>query len=260
MLRKVLVAISILFVCVVFIVVIVFQMTGGIVDVAETFFSDVKAGNFDTAYETYLSEEFKATTSKANLKAFFERSTLSDYSDASWDTRSIKNNQGQLEGSVTSSGGGTVPLSILLVKEKNSWKILSISLTQAGLTFDSAKPSLPDLFAQKSLVTESVYDLALAINTNNFSLFYNKISDFWKSQTTTEELKQSFLSFIQQQIDLTGIKDVEPVFSAAPAINDQGFLKVTGYFPTQPAMVYFNLGYTYEHPDWKLIGVDINVK
>jgi len=260
MLRKILIAIVVLFACAILIVVIVFQMTGGVVEVAETFFSEIRAGNFDQAYETYLSEEFKNNTSQTNLKTFIAKSNLSDYHEASWNTRSIKNKRGELEGTITTSSGTAVPLSLLLIKEQNQWKILSITIPQAGLDVVSAKPDIPETGILKLLVAESVHDLALAINARDFTPLYNSISRFWKNQTTAEELKQGFAAFINQKIDLTAVKGVEPVFDKVPIINEQDVLELAGYFPTKPAMVYFKLGYTYEHPDWKLVGIDINVK
>jgi hypothetical protein len=32
-----------------------------------------------------------------------------------------------------------------------------------------------------------------------------------------------------------------------------------GYYPTQPLKVNFKLKYIYEHPAWKLFGINVNV-
>ncbi len=260
MLKKILIALGILAVVVTLIIVAVFQMTSGIADVANNFFAEIKAGNIDLAYDSYLSEEFKAATSKDGLKSFLNGSMLSDYADATWPSRSMENNQGQLEGTITTSSGGTVPLAITFVSENEEWKILSIKLSQAGLTDDGSSAAMPDDIKLKRMTTESVYELALAINAKDFTAFYDKIGQLWKSQTTAENLKSGFKSFIDQNIDLTGMKDVDPVLSSPPSIDDNGFLSLVGYFPTQPSVVYFELDYAYEHPDWKMVGTSVEIK
>jgi len=260
MLKKILIGLGILAAVVTIIIVVVFQMTSGIADIANSFFTEIKAGDFDHAYDTYLSEEFKAATSKEVLRDFLNGSTLSDFTDASWPTRSMQNNQGELEGTITTSDGGTVPLSISFVQENENWKILSINLSQAGLSTDGSSPEMPNDNELKQMVSKSIYDLALAINSEDFSGFYNNVAVLWKNQTTPEKLKQSFISFIEQKIDLTGIKDVEPTLNSPPSIDSDGFLSMAGYFPTQPSMVYFQLDYAYEHPNWNLVGTSVEVK
>jgi len=260
MLKKILIALGILAVLTTLIIIIAFQMTTGIADVAKNFFTGIKAGNIDLAYDSYLSAEFKKATSKDELKNFLDGSTLSDYADASWSSRSLSGDQGELEGSVTTSDGGTIPLTISFVKEKDNWKILTINLSQAGLTTNASSPKIPDDAELKRMISQSIYDLALAINSEDFTTFYNNVANLWKNQTTPDNLKQGFNSFIEQKIDLTGIQDVEPVLNSPPSIDENGFLTLTGYFPTQPSVVNFKLDYTYEHPNWSLVGTSVDVK
>ncbi|MEO6971646.1 MAG: hypothetical protein ABI217_12220 [Chthoniobacterales bacterium] len=47
---------------------------------------------------------------------------LTDYASVFWSNREIKNDRAHLEGSVTTRAGGTIPLTMELVKENGAWK------------------------------------------------------------------------------------------------------------------------------------------
>lgn len=110
------------------------------------------------------------------------------------------------------------------------------------------------------MTNTAIYDLALAINARDFTAFHEKISKLWQSQITTDELFNAFKGFSDNNIDLTVLKDIEPVFSQPPSIDDNDILVLDGYYPSEPPIAYFNLKYIYEYPDWKLFGIHVNMK
>jgi hypothetical protein len=258
--KKVLAVAAILIVIIVIVILLVFQMTSGVVEVADQFFAEVKAGNVANAYEHYLSEDFRAATTLEELESFLEKTALSNYSGASWSSRSISGDQGKLEGSIETADGGTIPITIDLVKENDEWKILSIYKPESGLVSDERTREIPSDAELKELASASVHNLALAINNDDFKSFYNDISEFWRSQTTPAELKGAFKSFVEQQVDLTVLQGMEPVFSEPPALDENSSLVLKGYFASQPSMTYFDLSYIYEHPEWKLVGIAVDLK
>jgi len=76
---------------------------------------------------------------------------------------------------------------------------------------------------------------------------------------SVDEFKNAFISFIEQDIDLTTLKDMEPVISDAPRIDPEtGALLVKGYYSSQPSVTNFDLKYIYEHPNWKLAAINVN--
>ncbi len=94
---------------------LVWRLTAGLATTADEFFLALKAQDFEKA-RTYLAEDFRAATSEQHLKEFVTRSALRNYSSASWSTRSIQNTTGTLEGVVETSSGGSIPMSIKLVR------------------------------------------------------------------------------------------------------------------------------------------------
>src|SRR5260370_22168189 len=101
------------------------------VDVSDTFFKDVAAGDMQRA-RSYLAADFRATTSEDELRSFLGRSALLDYSQSHWSNRQVSiGGTGHLEGDVSTKSGGKIPLTLTFVKENGGWKIYSIQKSQA---------------------------------------------------------------------------------------------------------------------------------
>jgi hypothetical protein len=257
--KKIAVVLLVAVVAIVAVVVVVFFMTGGIVDTADRFFTAAAAGD-DQLARSELSAAFLADMSDAELAAFLDRIRQLGYVGASWHTRSIENDQGQLEGSIETDDGGKVPVMVTLVKEGDGWRILAVRLEAAGVVAAPAGPRVPDAAEQERLVDGSIQALAQAINSADFSGFHASVARLWQAQTTAAELRQAFASFVDQQIDLTVLSGMEPVFSAEPSLDADGVLHLVGYYPSQPAVTHFELDYVYEHPDWKLLGAGVELR
>jgi|GEM_PF-1441960 len=136
----------------------------------------------------------------------------------------------------------------------------------------------------KALATEALLGFSDAIQRKSFVDFFDQCALHWQDQLVTREgpsampgtmrkpltekqselgaarLQHAFQSFVEQNIDLTGIKNVEPVFDRAPWLNTEGLLVLSGYYPTQPYRVIFHLKFYYELPAWRLFGIDVNLK
>lgn len=267
--KKWLIGAFIVLVFIVVIVLIALQATKGLAKSANEFFTLIKEGKVDQAYNL-TAKEFQASTSLEVFTQFLEMTTLKDFSKARWTTRSINNNLGKLIGSIHTREGGTVPVEIDLVKEEGKWKIISLTRKAVGLTekepAEAVTPSpaagkeIPSEEGLTSVINETISLLGAGINKNDFGDFYGHISKLWQSQTDEPSLKMAFREFIEKKIDLTIVQGQAPVLSEAPYIDQDGVLRLKGYYPTQPYMVQFDLGYLYEHPNWKLISISVSTK
>lgn len=258
--KKLLIGVSVVAVLVAVILVVVFQMTSGIVDVADNFFAAAAEQDYETAY-TFLSSDFKAATSMDELERFLAQSAVGDYIKGHWNSRSVSGGQGELEGEIETGDGGSVPIKLTLVKEEGKWKILSIQKSSAGLIeSENGGATIPDQRRLTMLTDESMHDFALAVNAGDFGGFHSNISALWRSQISKEELFDIFKSFSEQEVDLTVLEGITPVFSEEPYIDDNGVLRLVGYYPTQPSVTNFRLSYLYEHPEWKLAGINVRLE
>jgi hypothetical protein len=149
-----------------------------------------------------------------------------------------------------------VSFKLSYVYESSAWKILSINV-QVVPVVESKVPAENEL---KKLTLDSLLLFNVAIQTKNFTDFYDKIAKLWQKEITPDKLRSIFQSFIDQKINISSIARLEPTFEGTPSVNDDGFLVIKGFYPTQPSYVYFQLKYAYEDDSWKLVGINVEVK
>ncbi len=242
---------------------IVMFMTKGMDEAADKFFTAVKAGNYDEAY-THLSDDFKSSTSKDALKAYLEKNALTDYRDATWSSRSVNGNRGELSGSITNQSGGAVPVTLSFVSnDKNEWKIYAIGKPAAGITEESSDSKTGTVPAEKelaALTNETMLIFAQSVRDHSMAKMYAHSSQLWQKQFTVEKFDEAFGSFFKFGDALMVLDQYAPQFTEKAAIDENGVLTVKGLYPTSPSKVYFEHQYIYEGTGWKLVSLDVNVK
>lgn len=236
---------------------LVWRLTAGLATTADEFFLALKAQDFAKA-KTYLAEDFRAATSEEELREFVTRSALSNYASASWSTRSIQNSTGSLEGVIETTSGGSIPMSISLVREHDDWKIYALRKLDAGIqSLDSgAAPGAAD---QARLVKSTTHDFADAVARQAFDLFYANSAVLWQKQTTPEEFSKMFAGMIATGFDFRVLDAMDPNIESA-IIDGDGALLIKGSYPTTPHRLTFQYRYVYETLDWKLIGIKSDFK
>lgn len=245
-----------------------FYFTSGIADTATAFFKAVKQKDMPKA-QSYLSQEFKATTSEAALAAFLANSGLSNVKDTSWSERKVGGGRGELIGDVTTETGGKVPLKLYFVKEQDNWKIYAIRKETSGVQSgvqSAAQPPAPKTLGipgqpeQIALVKQSIRDFATSTQQKNMVHFRGTVSRVWQSQFTLEQFNQSFANFLQSNNDFTILNNFEPIIDGEPILADNGVLSIKGRYPTQPSQFHFELKYIQEDGAWKLVGLWVTLK
>ncbi len=228
-------------------------------ETAEEFFKKVKEQNYEDAYQL-VSDVFKENTSLDELINFLEGTSLSKFKSANWNSRKYENNEGELKGEIINDNGGTIPITIKFVKEMGKWKILSIYIEQSGIKIQSEKgKTIPNDKTLKKMASEAMLNLAKAINSKDFTPFYNFVSAIWQKETTPENLKKIFQEFIDKEIDLELIQNSEVIITSQPLIEGD-FLSFGGYFKSKPYTIHYHLKYLYEFPKWKLAGISVEVQ
>lgn len=233
-------------------------LTAGVTDSADKFFGLVKENKLQEAY-TSTAKEFQAATTQDQFKAFLSATTLDKYASASWPSTSITNNTGHIEGTVTTSASAVVPLTMDFVNEDGMWKVLNLKPTAAGVTTSTSTPVLPSETEIVALTNKSMADFADAVTANDFTTMYANLANLWKSQMPLETLQTTFKEFVEKQTDLSFVKTTAPTFSSTPAIDENKVLKINGSY-TGNATAIFTLQYFNENSEWKLVGINVNMK
>ncbi len=115
-------------VAIILIVGIAMWATSGMVDTVTRHMDALKAGDIETAYSE-TSGAFQQSTSLEQYNEFVKSyPILTDYTEWSLPSRSVENNIGTVEGTLTAPDGTVMPIAFQLVKENDAWVILGINL------------------------------------------------------------------------------------------------------------------------------------
>ena len=125
---------------------------------------------------------------------------------------------------------------------------------------------IPNDATARQMVNNTMLNFKNAVNSGNFEPFYRtQLSDFWKKQTTPQQLQTSFKTFIDRKVDLSPIfaPSVQSgmVIDPAPYIDKDGLLVLKGYYPvpSEKVSVAYELSYSRE-AKWGLTGINVRVK
>ncbi|MEN6438080.1 MAG: hypothetical protein ABFD97_05815 [Syntrophobacter sp.] len=240
-------------------IVAVFYFTADMVTVADEFLGAVKSNDIDKAY-SYVSDDFKAATSKDAFKDFLGKSGLTGYKSSSWQERSTSGGRGDLTGSVSTESGGAIPLKMRFVKGESGWKIYAIEKPGAGVQEKSSAPAPPSEEELVRMVAATMHLFAVSVNEKNMAKFHEYCSSLMQKQYTVQKLDETFAAFFNLGVDLTLLDKLSPVFDGKVTVVKDNVIEIKGYYPTSPSRVHFEQEYVYEGLSWKLLGLSVNIK
>lgn len=234
------------------------SITTGMTENAEGFFTAVRQGRMDTAYN-HLSQGFKSTISPEELRTYLRRSDLDRYKAAAWDQRDYSGSTGTLAGIVFAEDGTAQPVRLTFIKPGDHWLIHSIDATLPGLARHQITKSVPELEDLSTMTKDTLTDFAHAVNAADFIPFHEQVSAMWQAKAKPGDMLLTFQPFVDSGADLTIYEQVEPAFSEPPVINAKGELVLKGYFPHEAGGMRFDMTYVFEYPAWKLSGLDLSI-
>jgi hypothetical protein len=106
----------------------VFAATREAAEAADQFLALVAQDKMAEAYNSSAAG-LRVRQSQEAFAADVKRLGLLDYASSSWPVRNIVNDEAKLEGTITTKSGGTIPLTVTLVKEGGTWRVLSLTGT-----------------------------------------------------------------------------------------------------------------------------------
>jgi hypothetical protein len=267
--KKFLIGLVIVLVVIGAIIIAVLTLTRGLPRSADEFFTLIRDGKARDAYLS-ASREFQASASEGEFANFLKNSGMADFKSASWSSRSVTNNIGELEGSLKTRAGGVIPIKIKLIKEDGRWKIHAIEKARAGLVETEAEKKAPKTSVKetampaegdlKTMANSSLLLMARAIKAKDFSEFYNSTAKVWQSQTTPDALQESFQEYIENNVDMTFVGGLSPEFQEKPLIDENGVLVLQGAYPQAPFPLNFIVKYVRQDAEWKLVGIHIKTE
>lgn len=128
---------------------------------------------------------------------------------------------------------------------------------------DASTGELPSEPQLQELARETMLDFSQAIQDEDFSDFYDKLSKAWQKETSPEDLKKGFSVFIDKKTDFSQIKNLEADMKGTPIIKRElGYkmLNMSGTYDTSPLPTKFDVKYIPEGTTWKLSYIRVSTK
>lgn len=108
------------------------------------------------------------------------------------------------------------------------------------------------------LIRGSVAALNQANITGDYAVLRDLGSPGFREANSATTLAESFAGLRARAIDLAPAAVIDPRLYRPAAIDAQGYLRLTGYFPSAPEQVNFDLAYAFHDGAWRLFGIGVN--
>jgi hypothetical protein len=156
-------------------------------------------------------------------------------------------------------GGGVAALAALLLAA-----VLSVSLLawQKPLqTRPGAQPSpgAPPVSAEQALylTRSALMTLNDANRSGNYTVLRDLAAPDFQARNTDADLALAFADLRHRKFDLFAVAMIAPQFSTPPALDASGKLRLTGFFPTRPLRIEFDLTFESVGGHWRLYGISV---
>jgi hypothetical protein len=107
------------------------------------------------------------------------------------------------------------------------------------------------------LIRSALLTLNDANRSGNYSVLRDLAAPDFQARNTAADLAGIFANLRQRHIDLHAAAMIAPQLAAPPALDDKGMLRLTGFFPTQPQQIKFDLLFQNVGGEWRLFGISI---
>ena len=123
---------------------------------------------------------------------------------------------------------------------------------------NSAQPAMPDAPKMMILIRTTVLALNEANKTNNYSVLHQLGTQGFQQANSPERLSELFSAMRGRDLDLGPVALITPKLFREPVIDEHGRLLLTGFFPSRPEQVNFDLAFEMVDGDWRLFGIGVN--
>jgi hypothetical protein len=122
----------------------------------------------------------------------------------------------------------------------------------------SNQPAMPVSLEQALyLIRSTLITLNDANRSGNYTVLRDLASPGFQANNTAADLSQIFADLRKRNIDLHAVAIAAPQLSAQPHIDNNKMLRLTGYFPTQPLQINFDLLFQNVAGHWRLFGISV---
>jgi hypothetical protein len=107
------------------------------------------------------------------------------------------------------------------------------------------------------LIRSTLLTLNDANRSGNYTVLRDLAAPDFQARNTAADLSQIFSDLRRRNFDLYGAALLAPQLTAAPAVDADKRLHLTGFFPTRPQQINFDLSFQVAGGQWRLFGIAI---
>ncbi len=107
------------------------------------------------------------------------------------------------------------------------------------------------------LIRSTLLTLNDANHTGNYSVMRDLAAPDFQARNSPADLALSFTDLRRRNFDLFSVALAAPQLSTPPYLDPGKMLRLTGYFPTRPLQINFDLTFQNVDNHWRLYGVSV---
>jgi hypothetical protein len=111
-----------------------------------------------------------------------------------------------------------------------------------------------------TLIASTLLGLNQANATANYTALRDSAAPDFQRAQSSEHLVEIFKDLRARNVDLSPIVLHQPRLVRRPEMNEQGMIRVTGFFPTAPERIFFDLIYQPVQGQWRLLGLAVETR
>jgi hypothetical protein len=108
------------------------------------------------------------------------------------------------------------------------------------------------------LVRSTLLRLNDANRSGNYTVLHDLAAPGFREKNSPADLALIFSNMRRRHFDLFAVALAGPQFTAPPHLENNGMLRLTGYFPTRPMQIKFDLLFQNVGNQWRLFGISVN--
>lgn len=130
-------------------------------------------------------------------------------------------------------------------------------VTGAG---SAAPAAIPDAYKLNMMIRTTLIALSQANQTGNYSVLRDLGTPQFQANNSDARLGEIFAALRGRNLDLSPVLFFDPKLLREPTVQPSGLLRLTGYIPTAPERILFDMGFERVGEQWRLSAIVIDMQ
>lgn len=132
--------------------------------------------------------------------------------------------------------------------------------SRKGPSAAASSPAIPDGYKLNILIRTTLIALNQANQTGNYSVLRDLGTPQFQAMNTDTRLGEIFAALRSRNLDLSPVVFFDPKLVREPMLQAGGLLRLTGFVPTEPQRILFDMGFERIGDQWRVSAIVIDVQ